>query len=490
MKVVFIYLDMATRAEGKLHLGIASLSAVLKKAGHSVGLIHIFEPMSREEFRSRLAAEGPDLLAFSCTSFMWAPVLHYARMAKEFMDVLSICGGIHPTLNPEEVMAERAFDALCIGEGERPLLELCRRMERGEDITTIPGLWVRADGGVKRNPPGTLISDLDSLPDPDRTIFDYPRLQDAKYKRALFMSGRGCPYNCSYCINESLREVQGGRYVRLKSVPKLMGEIAAFREQQPFEHIEFADDIFGLGRKWLAEFCSAYRREIGIPFRCSSRADLIDRGMLTMLKEAGCFKLSIGIESGNDFIRQEVMGRRITQEQILSAFRLCREVGIETFAFYMVGFPFEDMRRALDTAKMHARVWPDSKQISILYPYPGTRVYDLCLEHGFITERMHQREVTSYFDDTVLELPTITRPQILFIARHFGFLARLYRYGGFRVEGLLDRALSSGSFARLLALRYGSVRPSPGNLKNLPALSAHMPPAAAADPRDSMAGKS
>ncbi|MFQ6111351.1 MAG: hypothetical protein ACE5LX_04880, partial [Nitrospinota bacterium] len=156
---------------------------------------------------------------------------------------------------------------------------------------------------------------------------------------------------------------------------------------------------------------------------------------------------------------------------------------------YMVGFPFEDMRRALDTVKMHARVWPDSKQISILYPYPGTRIYELCIEHGFITERMHQREVTSYFDDTVLELPTLTRPQMLLIARHFGFLARLYRYGGFRVEGLLDRALCSSFFARFLALRYGLRRPLPARLEELSLSAAHLPPAGPPAPRDSVAGK-
>ncbi len=102
---------------------------------------------------------------------------------------------------------------------------------------------------------------------------------------------------------------------------------------------------------------------------------------------------------------------------------------------------------------------------------------------------MHQREVTSYFDDTVLSLPTITRPQILFIARHFGFLARLYRRGGFRVEGLLDRVLSSGPFARLLALRYGSRRPSPVRLEDLAAPSAGLPRALTAERGDPTAGK-
>lgn len=430
MKVTFVYVDRAVTDShwyGHFYAGVGYLSAVLKEAGHQTSLIHITQDIVREEFVSCATKCNPDLIAFSSTTNAFPIVKELAVWLKEerkFPKV--ICGGVHPTLNPEQVINTSGIDMICRGEGEFPLLELCQNMEEDKDITKIENLWIKNKQKVWRNHLRPLIRDLDTLPFPDRSIFDYQNLCWESQGRAVVIASRGCPYNCSYCCNHALRGVYRdlGPYVRLKTVKNLIEEIKQIKKEFPFiEGIIFDDEIFGLRKQWLRQFAALYPKEAGLPFSCNFRPNLVDKEVISLLKEAGCVEARLGIESGDDFIRNQVLNRNLQASQIRQAFSLAREAGINTWSFNMVGTPLEKAEQIIETIKLNAELAPETIQVSICQPYEKTRLYELSLKKGFLSEK----KVLDFFAGSVLRLDSLTRYQIVMFRRYFRPLVRVYR---------------------------------------------------------------
>lgn len=443
MKVILIYPDILSENwPGIFYHGVGYLSTVLKKAGHDVSLLHITSTPDRNQYlyllRKSLNGENRHLIAFSATTNMFPYVQEWARWAKqEIPNVFNICGGVHATLNPQDTIETDGLDCICIGEGEDALVELCNKMETGQDISKIQNLWLKEEQIIHKNPMRPLISPLDRLPFPDRNIFNYGQLYHEKQGTAIVMASRGCPYNCSYCCNHALRKSYGGlgSYVRFRSVSHLIEELKEIRGNYPFvKKFSFDDDILPLYHEWFERFVCEYKKVIGIPFACNIYPSLINRDVVRLLKEAGCWEIHIGIESGNDRIRNEVLGRNVSVEQIHHAFSLCKEAGIRLYSFNMVGLPSETMRQSLETVKLNALIGIDTPQVSIFYPYKGTKLYDICRDKGLLTDKF----VKSYFDDSTLHFDKLRRKQILFCMLYFRELIKVY-HQLHRMKGLLSK---------------------------------------------------
>lgn len=457
MKVTFVYPDVLEGAawQGYYYSGLAILSAVLKEAGHEAALLHVTRPPTREDFLRRLEAllppAGPLLIGFSITSNMVPFLREWGGWIKEeWPQALLVAGGVHPTLVPEETLALPPVDLVCVGEGEGAILELAQALEEGRPPSGIRNLWwKRPDGSVERNPLRPLV-DLDALPFPDRALYDYPHLHHERQGEATMMVSRGCPYRCTYCCNEALREVYRGlgKAVRFRCVPLVIAELRKVLSDYPFiRRFVFDDDILPLRRDWFREFARAYAREIGRPFACNLRPNLADEEVVALLREAGCDEVRFGLESGNDGLRNGLLNRQISCEQIVRAFELCHQAGLKTFSFNIVGFPDETVQQMLDTVKLNALVHADVTRVSIFYPYPRTRLYDLCREKGLLTERV----VTDYATDTILKMDKVQRNRVVFIRRYFPLLARLYRLFR-RLPPFIERA-----FDALLSARWATV---------------------------------
>ena len=448
MKLVFVYFDFMKGAGGKYYEGIASISAVLKQAGHLTQLFHITEHINCEDFlgicKERYA--GFDIIAFSATTNAFNYVATYSKELKRHLpNATIVCGGIHPTLCPEEAIQQEGIDIICIGEGEYPMLELCSRLEANEDIGNIRNLWIKRDGNIVKNPARPLIEDLDSLPMPDREIFDFESSVDRRMKRMVFMGSRGCPFNCAHCCNHALKKLYPDRtpYVRFKSVSRIISEIeACLTEHKNIECIVFHDDILNLKPSWFAEFASRYKESIGVPYIGNSRFDLLNDDTIGLFERSGCYQLSVGLESGDDYIRNEVLKRNQNKTQILKLSDLHRKRGIRLSVYTMVGIPFENLSKALNTVKMTAKLRPDKIQTSIYYPYAQTELYDLCKEKGFLTDK----NLDSYFEpDTILNLPGFPEKELRFAYRKFRIFVSYYmvasecpRVLGFMLEKTID----------------------------------------------------
>lgn len=425
MKVAFILLELSPGQLRHFNFAIGALSASLKRAGHETSLLHYVSPMSAKEMAKSISAESPDIVAFTVATNVLRHLKEISHWLKQHFDIPIICGGVHATLAPESVISDSSIDIICVGEGDEAIVDLCNKMQSDEDITSIPNLWIKKDGELFRNSPRPLLENLDLLPFQDRQVFDYQNLAESKNRVAKVTASRGCPYNCTYCCNQAIRGIYRNRskYTRFRSVDNVLTEVEKIIETFPFiEFLVFHDDILPLKLDWLRQFAGEYRKRIGLPFRCNYRPDLMSKEVAQLLRQAGCIKVNMAIEAGNEYIRNEVLNRRVNQSQIIEAFALCRKEGIATQSFNMVGLPFESPGSILETIKLNAQINPDIIWRSIFYPYPKTKLHEICEERGFITKR----EYDTFTEGTILSQPTVSETQVNFAYHFFYLLAESY----------------------------------------------------------------
>jgi len=205
-------------------------------------------------------------------------------------------------------------------------------------------------------------------------------------------------------------------------------------------YVRFIDNILGIEKGWLAQFTKLYQKEVNLPFACDHRADLATPEFLKLLKDAGCNFIYFGVESGDENLRKSVLSRFMTDREIKRAFRECRQLGIKTLAFNIVGLPFETPAKVLKTVKLNAQINPNRMVPNIFTPYPYTKMYEISLKEGFISG-----PIADYRDEVFLDQPQFSKKEVLFFAYFFQLLLRLYqrmaRYPKF--ERTLDRIVLS-----------------------------------------------
>ena len=462
MKILFIYPNKD--GIGTIPLGISMMSAALRKAGHQVRVFdstffesqletigdrrvevgsHLESDLRKylkyhsgtikEEFCTTLEEYFPDLLALSVVSYNYQEGLSYLKMAKEHPSgkkAKTIVGGTHANVAPEEVISEDCVDMLCVGEGEETIVELCDGMEKGQDIGGIRNIWLKQNHTVEKNPLRPL-SDLNFLECPDFSLFDdshfYKPFVGKVYRVAHLELSRGCPYHCTYCVNKRYQEMfkDLGKYHREKSVEKSIREIELIRDKYKIEMIKFWDETFLVMKKdKFEEFLTRYSEKVKLPFMINTRPETVTEDRVKKLKEAGCVAVSMGIESGSEFIRKKVMRRNISQEAILRAFRIVNDYGIRTSSFNMIGLPFETRKTVFDTINLNRQAQPVTCAINIFYPYQGTRLREVCTEFGLIEKNPIIADIQS---DSVLHMPQISREEILALRKTFLLYIKLPR---------------------------------------------------------------
>ena len=411
MKMLFVYPDLQTHQFAHIQHGIASISAVLRAAGHQTDLLWIREKWTEEQFLQAVQDRSPDLVGFSSNALQWLFARDYARTLKAARpDLPLVIGGVHATLVPDQVWAERIFDVLCLGEGEYPMRDLLEALSRGRDYRRIPNLWVRDGEAVIQNPLRSWINPLDELPFPDRSIWENDLVLGENDHEAALMASRGCPYACTYCSNSALRRLEaGGPHVRLKSPEYVIAEIADLTRRYDVRSLFFEDEIFTLKRAWVDRFCELYRAQFKIPFIIYVRQELVDRSILETLREAGCTEIKLGVETGNERLRREVLGRKTTNEQIIRFYRLAHELGLKTWIFNMVGIPGDTPETIAETMDLNREIRANHVQVTMFYPFPGTPLYELCRREGYLADH---DSPSVFYEHSILQLPTITREEL------------------------------------------------------------------------------
>lgn len=397
-----------------MQFGVSYISAFLKEHGHNTRLM-VPTPKTVEKVDEYIRDFNPGLVCFTSVYNVFEFLSSVAeRVKKKHPDIFLLVGGTHVSLNPEECL-ESAFDAACVGEGEYATLELVEQLESGRRPSDIPNLYIKNGSSIERNDPRPFIEDLDSLPFPDRAMWIPWYFNPLSTPSVL--AGRGCPFQCTYCCNHALARLAEGKYVRVRSPENIVEEIRGIKEAVPgLVDMVLEAETLGCDTDWAIELCGKLEEMNGgfdVPVRFCSNLRVTPRsdydGFFEALSRAGFSAINIGLESGSERVRREVLKRNYSNDDIVKAVRAAKENGLQVGFYNLIGIPTETKEDFRDTIRLNRRCEPDWFLLSVFYPYPGTRLHDMCREMGILDEmpdRALERRKPS------LELPTLSKGQI------------------------------------------------------------------------------
>ncbi len=397
MKILFYY-------NGGEHIGVEYLAAYLESKGHTVDLI--FDPglgnnffldlpflnkfFSDELLINKAKRFNPDIIAFSCITNHYPIIKNMAEKLKAALDVPIIIGGIHPSSLPERVIEEKCFDIVCIGEGEEAFAELLEKMEKKESILKIKNLWVKdKNKKVHKNELRPLTKDLDNLPFANKSLFH-------KYgvitSRVMIMSGRGCPFHCTYCVNSFIKNLYTSEnFLRKRSVDNVIEELVELKRRYKPKAFRFEDDVFAYNLKWLKEFRLKYVEQVDLPFHCYVTPTTARDPILKELKLAGCISVSMGVQSGNERIRKEILKRPHSDKIIIEAAERINKHGLKLISEFIFGFPTETPKEMWESLELNEKLNAYNTASFIFYPFPKTELANYCLKYNYLTQENYER---------------------------------------------------------------------------------------------------
>lgn len=373
MKTLFVYPKAKIwNTPVQIPLGIATLGAVLLKAGHEVKVCDTaVNPLGLKRI---LKKEKFDLIGLSATSPLINNAWELAAYIKSHSRAPIVIGGTHVSALPEESLEKDNIDYVVRGEGEETILEICEMLSGKRKKEEILGLSYKKQGKIVHNPPRPLKINLDDLPFPAHELFDINKYSNtqpvrdrqAKHTRAFYlMTSRGCPYGCVYCYKGIC-----GRLWRPKSIDKVIAEWEYLVNDLKATEIGVQDDVFNLNRERAIKICDLLIEKglNRVPWIINNgiRADKVDLELLKKMKQVGCKRVAFGVENGSAKILKNIK-KEETLSQIEKAFRLAKKAGLKTMN---------------ETIKFAIKLNPETAIFSIAMPFPGAPLYEEVVKNG------------------------------------------------------------------------------------------------------------
>jgi radical SAM superfamily enzyme YgiQ (UPF0313 family) len=437
---------------------IAKLTAYLKREGQEVDLVIGNE----EKIVNHIKNTNPDLIAFSILTPYRNHMLSSATAIKKAgIKTPIIAGGYDITFLPQ-ILENSDVDIICRGEGEKPLEELCERIDSNKDYSDIPNLWVKQNGTVHKNNMRMWTMDMDELPFDDRDL--YPGY-DSYFKIIPFtqvLVGRGCPYLCSYCFNHGYREIYKAEgstgYCRLRSVDNVMEELLLLKNKYKARYIFFNDSTLVYNHKWLYEFLDKYKDKIKIPFSINAVITEINDEVGKALHENGyCELIRFGLETGNEVFRKTVLNKKISNEQLIRGTEIMKKYKIRYSMAMMLGLPGETLDLAWETLEFAKRLSDKNSvhAVNIFKPFPGLDI----TEYGVKIGQYRKEDVAAHdLPDALCKNPSDGNNTQKDVKKLALGTRDMCFYENYRVdeEGMIILRLSRFSH---LAIRFSILRP-------------------------------
>ncbi len=374
-------------------VGTLSVAAVLQKAGHEVRFINgAF--LTHEQVLEAVRQFEPRFIGLYATTFGWNKAKKTAADLKRLFrrDCFICAGGPYPIAVGARCLedAGSGIDAIVTGEGEFTCLETVGRLQEGRSLRGVAGTLYREGAAIVANPPRQFITDLDSLPFPARELLgDADRYipPPGTYRKkpvAVMITSRGCNRHCIYCFQMDKGRKSGIRY---RSVDNVMQEIELL-VRSGYKEIKFLDDTFAAdydrARKIAGEI---RRRRLSISWFASACVNQVDRPLLQAFRDAGCWAVLFGAESGVQK-NLNTIRKGTTPDQIRTAVRTAQSVGLKVSTPFMFGIPGETFEEGLETIEFAVRLNPDMANFHAITPFPGTYLYDNLERFGTISEEL------------------------------------------------------------------------------------------------------
>jgi hypothetical protein len=345
-----------------------------------------------EDFQRLVWSWRPDLIGLSVIECTDSLALDLARAVADYRPaaVPRVWGNVHATFAAPEVIARPEADMVCVGEGEVAVRALARSLRDGRPPAGLPNLWVKHNGHLDRGALAPLVR-LDDLPEQDWSIWERERFYKPMGGRiwvtGTFEMNRGCPYSCTYCVNDGLNALYAGQggYFREKSIPRMVGEMVDKKRRWGLEFAYLvAESFLTTTRARLEEFAARYP-EVGLPFWVEARPESVTREKVALLETAGCEGISIGVESGDPDLRRRLLDRHVDDERIVTALTVLAGSRLRISANNIIGFPGETREQVFETIRLNRRFPRVEGVMCALYnPYHGTRLRRVAEAQGLI----------------------------------------------------------------------------------------------------------
>ncbi len=402
MKVVFVYPAFGS-------LAIEYLAAMANRKGCETALVfdpRLFDdafvtikPLARlfraeKKVAEQVAAHNPDVIAFSvCTSdFSWFKEI--AGMIREKTEAPIMAGNIHATSAPEEFLKLGFVDVVVRGEGDLVISDLIDSIrDTGGIRKDIENICVREEAGFRLNPLRPLVQDLDSLPFPDKSLYVNTPVNAGDIY--TIMASRGCPYKCTFCNNDLMKRLYGVKgYVRVRSVDNVIEELCSAVSRYHPKNVNFYDEVFGANKHWLREFVEKYNSRVGLPYIACTNPNIVDEEYASLLRESGCAKVDIGVQTINEEKRRTIYNRSESNEKVRDSIRLLKEKEVFVAAENITNYPTESEENMIEMARFYNENRPDVLKVFWLRYFPGTEIINIALEHGAL-ERSDVAKINS-----------------------------------------------------------------------------------------------
>jgi radical SAM superfamily enzyme YgiQ (UPF0313 family) len=381
------------------------------------------------DFIQMVESYKPDLILVTVVEDSFLQAVRLLNSIKS-LKIPNIVGGIFPTSQPDLCMSYDCINMIGIHEGENTLKELISRIKNKENFENIKGTWVRlSDGSIQKNLPQPLVNICDITP--DFSLFNenrFYRPYGGKIFKAIPMETyRGCPYHCTYCNSPTTRDFGKSfglsNFLRKKSINKIKEELILYKELYNPTFITFMDDSFlARPKSEIFAFCEMYEKHCGLPFWMNTRIENCKPDILKAIKQAGCYRMQFGLESGNEEYRKTVLKRTVPNKVYYEFFDYINDSDIAYGLNVIIGMPFETREFVFDTINMVKKAAGyDGTMISTFIPYSGTDLKKICIENGFIDKNFINDDPKglSSFSSLNMPNPYLQREEIDALSKTF-----------------------------------------------------------------------
>lgn len=399
-------------------LGYAT--GTLEKEGHQVRLIDApADNISLTDLEKYTEASKPELIVLDTSTGSIFSDVHVAESLKKNNPRANIClVGPHATAVPDEVFEiSSQIDFIARGEYEYTLRDLARCIENKGNLDDVLGISYQKDGTVIHNQPRPFIQDLDSLPFVSKVIKKHLNIRNYSLDFVLYpytdiMTGRGCPFKCSFCLWP--KTITGNRY-RMRSLDNVFEEINyILREMPSINEISIDDDTFTIDKRKVTEFCERIlKNNYKFSWSANCRPNVDDLDLLKLMKRAGCRVFAVGFESGSQKILNNIQkGIRVEEMKLFS--RLCKKAGIQIHGDFVIGLPGETKETVRQTIELAKEIHPDTFQLTVAVPFPGTEFYRWLKENKYlVTENYNDWLDAKGSQNCVISYPELSREEII-----------------------------------------------------------------------------